>query len=207
VPTPTPNPAPTPATPAPPASGDQGSPQHGSGDSGTPSKPSQDQQPPKADKPLPPPVAINLTPDAATSYDPDALPTGSIGDPTLALDGQALTAWTLQLPTTGAGTAVRPPSAGVLIDLGKARDVRRLDVLTPTPGISIDVYGTTARKAPARLKDAGWDLLATQLDVGKRQKIPLGDGTKSYRQILVWIADGPGDGTSTVSLSELQLLG
>jgi hypothetical protein len=129
------------------------------------------------------------------------------GEPKLAFDGDPKTAWTVTLPTPA---LVADPQAGLLIDLGDAATkLRRLTLTPTTPGTTIVVYGTNDATAPATLKDKGWKKLATQLDVTGKTNITLGDdvtGTAKVRQVLIWFAQGPDDGTSTsVGISELKL--
>jgi hypothetical protein len=128
------------------------------------------------------------------------------GDPSAAFDGDASTAWSVAL---GTPELVLEPQAGLLIDLGSATKLRQLVVTPTTPGTTIEVYGSDAETAPATVDDKGWKKLATQLDVDGKTKITLGKdavGTGKVRQLLIWFAAGPDDGTSTsVGISELQL--
>ncbi len=128
------------------------------------------------------------------------------GEPKLAFDGDPATTWSVALPTP---ELVAEPSAGLLIDLGTATKLRRLTLIPTTPGTTIEVYGTKDAKAPATLDDKGWTKLATQLDVDGKTNITLGDdpaGTGKLRQVLIWFAEGPDDGTSTsVGIRELKL--
>jgi hypothetical protein len=148
-----------------------------------------------------------------TTTTPATTPNGKVhadsdfsGDPSAAFDGDPTTAWSVAL---GTPELVAEPQAGLLIDLGTATKLRKL-VLTPTtPGTTIEVYGSDADTAPATVDDKGWKKLATQLDVNGRTRITLGKdtvGTGKVRQLLIWFAAGPDDGTSTsVGISELQL--
>jgi hypothetical protein len=128
------------------------------------------------------------------------------GDPSTAFDGDPATAWSVAL---GTPELVLDPQVGLLIDLGTATKLRKLVVTPTTPGTTIEVYGSAAGTAPATLDDKGWKKLATQLDVDGKTKITLGQdavGTGKVRQLLIWFAAGPDDGTSTsVGISELQL--
>jgi hypothetical protein len=155
------------------------------------------------------------TPPATTTpTDPNAAPTVAkvhpdtdfSGDPSAAFDLDPNTAWSVALTTP---ELIANPQVGLLIDLGSATKLRQL-VLTPTtPGTTIEVYGTDATVAPATLADKSWKKLATQLDVKGKTKITLGKdavGTGKVRQLLIYFAAGPDDGTSTsVGISELQL--
>jgi hypothetical protein len=155
------------------------------------------------------------TPPATTTpTDPNAAPTAAkvhpdtdfSGDPSAAFDLDPNTAWSVALTTP---ELIADPQVGLLIDLGSATKLRQL-ILTPTtPGTTIEVYGTDATVAPATLADKSWKKLATQLDVKGKTKITLGKdavGTGKVRQLLIYFAAGPDDGTSTsVGISELQL--
>ena len=85
----------------------------------------------------------------------------------------------------------------------------QLHRLEAAAGRPAEVYGSDADTAPATVDDKGWKKLATQLDVTGKTKITLGKdtvGTGKVRQLLIWFAAGPDDGTSTsVGISELQL--
>jgi hypothetical protein len=101
---------------------------------------------------------------------------------------------------------------GLVIDLGKAQKLRKMTITTTTPGATVEVYGSADPMPPATLDDAGWQHLATQLDVdgGEKTSITLGDdvtGTKKIRQLMVWFAQGPDDGSASVGISELKLFG
>jgi hypothetical protein len=126
--------------------------------------------------------------------------------PFAAFDGDPATAWSVAL---GTPELVLDPQVGLLIDLGTATKLRKLVVTPTTPGTTIEVYGSDAETPPATLDDKGWKKLATQLDVDGKTKITLGKdavGTGKVRQLLIWFAAGPDDGTSTsVGISELQL--
>ena len=73
---------------------------------------------------------------------------------------------------------------------------------TPTPGMSIEVYGANSGP-PAAITDAGGDHLASRAGIAARTKVRLGD--RAYRYLLVWIAGAPPDGARP-AISELSLL-
>ena len=99
-----------------------------------------------------------------------------------------------------------------MIDLGKAQKLRRLSITTTTPGTTVEVYGSPDPIPPATLDDDGWTHLATQLDVdgGEKTNITLGEdvtGTDKVRQVMIWFAQGPDDGSTSVGISEIKLFG
>jgi hypothetical protein len=155
------------------------------------------------------PTQTTTTPPTTTPAAPNGKvhpDTDFTGDPSAAFDGDPTTAWSVALATP---ELVLEPQAGLLIDLGEATKLRKLVVTPTTPGTTIEVYGSDADTPPATLADKGWKKLATQLDVEGATKITLGKdavGTDKVRQLLIWFAAGPDDGTSTsVGISELQL--
>jgi hypothetical protein len=211
-PAPAPTPAPaapvTPAAPATPAGEDDG------GDSGGQAKgdadndgkadeetPAKGDEPPKDAEPQAPLAPIDLAGVIPTTFDPAGRPAETFTDPALALDGDPATAWTATLTPEEIAT----PQVGLSLDLGEAIGLRRLTLTPSTPGTTIEVYGTRKATPPASIDDAGWTQLATQLDVRGKTRIPLGDGTDRVRHLLVVIADGPVDGSTTVGISELAL--
>jgi hypothetical protein len=134
----------------------------------------------------------------AVAYAPYAPGTVDLGDPSRTVDGSTRTAWRAPAaddPAVGA-------QAGVYIDLAGKEQLRRLVVRTPTPGMSIEVYGAVSGP-PAEITAPGWDHLADRANVAEQSRIRLPDAR--YRYILVWITAGPPDGARP-AISELSLL-
>ncbi len=208
TPTPTPTPTPPPVTPSPPpTTGTEGTTpgDTGSGkDSGKPEK----ETAPVERAPLTP-VELDPATTVAAAYNPFAHdPSTFSGEAKQAFDGDPATSWTVALPTP---TDVDTPAVGLVIDLGKKQKLRKMTITTTTPGATVEVYGSADPMPPATLDD-GWKHLATQLDVdgGEKTSITLGDdvtGTQKVRQLMVWFAQGPDDGSASVGISELKLFG
>jgi hypothetical protein len=181
-------PAPTPPAPTPPAA--------------SAPKPTTTQKKPAAEKPKTPSpgplAAIALKPEAAAVYNPYARPETDFTDPKLALDGDKATAWTASF--SGDDTLL-----GVVLDLGRSKGARALQLVTSTPGMTVEIYAARGAQPPVSVQDPGWDHVATQLDVADDGRIRLGDGTKKYRWILVWPTEGPADGGTQVAVSELKV--
>jgi hypothetical protein len=135
---------------------------------------------------------------AAVTYAPYAGPDVDLGDPSRTVDGSSRTAW----KAPAAADPAAPPQVGVYVDLAGRERLRRLVLETPTPGMSIEVYGAV-HGPPASITDAGWDHLADRAGIAATTKVRLPD--RAYRYLLVWIVGAPPDGARP-AISELSLL-
>lgn len=134
------------------------------------------------------PVPILLDTNAAQVYNPNALPESRFGDPSLATDGEATTAWSVQLE------AAEAPAVGVglALDLHTPLRVARLALITDTPGITVQVYGDSGRKLPETLSSEGWVRLSRAHLVKRRKAtIELGEASRRFRRLLIWIVKAP----------------
>jgi hypothetical protein len=152
-----------------------------------------------------PPEAIALADGAATLYDPYHRDT-VIGDPAKAIDGNVATSF----PITAADGSTTI-GAGLVVDLGKTRGIRELDLTTKTPGFKVELYATDSEELPPDVLDTRWAHIKDIPDVGTaadggKQTVTLGSGTTKYRHVLLWFTAPPTDGL-TVRVSELKLLG
>jgi hypothetical protein len=151
-----------------------------------------------------PPEAIALADGAATLYDPYKRDTAA-GDAAKAIDGNPATSF----PVTVADGATQV-GAGLVVDLGKTRGIRELDLTTKTPGFKVELYATDSDELPPDVLDTRWAHLKDISDVGTaaggKQIVTLGSGTSKYRHVLLWFTTPPKDGL-TVRVSELKLLG
>jgi hypothetical protein len=158
---------------------------------------------PRTTTPTPPPEPRYTVTDialgaAAVAYAPYAASTVDLGDPSRAVDGSTRTVW--KAPAAADPTA--PPQLGLYIDLGSKEQLRRLKLQTPTPGMSIEIYGAR-HGPPATITEPGWDHLASRSGIAAQTKVKLGD--RRYRYVLVWIVGAPPDGARP-AISELSLL-
>jgi hypothetical protein len=156
----------------------------------------------------PAPAAIKLADGATKIYDPYTR-AGASGDAAKAVDGDHSTSWYVD-PINPA-----QPNVGFVVDLGKLQGVREIQLTTPTPGFSVEIYATDAATAPPNILDTRWSHIKDASDVGTKDassagkdkgKIVLGAGTSKYRTVLLWFTKPPTDGTR-IRLSELELLG
>lgn len=134
---------------------------------------------------------------AAVAYAPYAAPDADLGDPSRAVDGSTRTAW--KAPVAADPTA--PPQLGIYVDLAGREKLRSLKLLTPTPGMNVEIYGATSGP-PESITDAGWDHLASRTGIAAQTKVKLLD--RPYRYVLVWIVGAPPDGARP-AISELSL--
>jgi hypothetical protein len=153
------------------------------------------------------PQAILLDTNAATTYNPYAYPVANFGDPSLAIDGETSTAWTAQVDP-----AVAPKMAeGLAIDLKSPRKLSAVELVTTTPHMTVQVYGTTASTLPASITDPAWVKLSVSLSVkSKHVRIKL-KSAKAVRFVTLWISRAPASSVGTpqapghVSVNELEL--
>jgi hypothetical protein len=134
---------------------------------------------------------------AAVVYAPYASASADLGDASRVVDGTTRTAW--RTPSFDAGAR---PQMGVYVDLASAQKLRKLVLATPTPGMSVEIYGAT-QGPPDSITAPGWTHLASRGGIGASTTIGLGD--RSERYVLVWIVGLP-SGATSAAISELSLL-
>jgi hypothetical protein len=159
----------------------------------------------------PQPAAIVLDPDAASTYNPYGYPASEFGDPSLAIDGDTSTEWTARV-----NPAVAPKMAeGLVIDLHTPERLAAVELVTSTPGMSIQVYGAKTSSLPTSITDPSWVQLTPYLTVKKRhERIKLQDSGKGFRFVTLWISKASAASVGTpskevppthVSVNELEL--
>lgn len=151
---------------------------------------------------------ILLDTDAASTYNPYEYPTSWFGDPARAIDGDSSTAWTAQVnPATAPNMAV-----GLLIDLHSKQKIGVLELITSTPGLTVQVYGATGRTAPASITDPAWvPLTAPKVPKKKHLRLPLRHDKQAFSFIALWISKAPSASVGTpaapghVAVDEVEL--
>jgi hypothetical protein len=150
---------------------------------------------------------VLLDTNAAAIYNPGNLAASRFGDPSLAIDGDTTTAWTVKLQ----GSEAPAVGAGLTLDLKAPLKIAQLTLITESVGMTVQVYGTKSAKVPQALHSEEWVRLSKAHVVKKRKaSITLSEDKKAFRQLLVWIAQAPTSGsgqftTSEVSIDEIQL--
>ncbi len=209
-----PSPAPTP-TPVPKASGGS-TPAESTGSTTTPANTNttetgttttespKSKEGSKSEQPTP----ILLDTNAATTYNPYNFPESGFGDPALAIDGESSTAWTAQVQPS----SFPKMAEGLLINLRSATKLGRLELATPTRGMTVQVYGADGAKVPTTITEPGWTLLSGSHVLEKKvTHLKLHTAGKAFSRLLVWITRAPAasQGTATapghVALSEVAL--
>jgi hypothetical protein len=148
-----------------------------------------------------------LDTNAASTYNPSAYPASYFGDPSLAIDGETATGWTAQVDP-----AVAPKMAeGLVIDLKTPHKISAVEVITTTPGMSVQIYGSSAHTLPPLITDPAWSKLSVTLQVKSRHTHIKLKGTKPVRFLTLWISKAPASSVGTaqapgqVSVNELEL--
>jgi hypothetical protein len=153
-------------------------------------------------------AAILLDTDAAKTYNPYEYPASWFGDPSLAIDGDPSTAWTAQV-----NPATAPKLAeGLLLDLKSEQRISVLQLITSTPGMTVQVYGTAARTAPESITAPAWVPLSPPKLAKKRTlRLALRDSKKTFAFVVLWISSAPKSAIGTpeapghVAVNEVEL--
>jgi hypothetical protein len=153
------------------------------------------------------PSAILLDTDAASTYNPYHYPETDFGDPALAIDGEASTAWTAQVIPSAAPRMAE----GLLIDIKSPTKLGSVKIHTATPGMTVQIYGASGSKAPAAITAPGWTQLSSSHVLKKTERLKLNTAGKQFRFVVVWLVKAPagltgsGQAPARVSLNEVEL--
>jgi len=152
------------------------------------------------------PSPILLDTNAASVYNPYNYPATLFGDPSLAIDGEAGTAWTAQVQAEDAPKMAE----GLLLDLKTPQKLGSSAVKTTTTGITVEVYGTNGSTPPASISDPAWArIVGLKVLTKKSTTLKLKTKGKGYRYILLWLAKAPSTSTAaspgSVSIDEWEL--
>jgi hypothetical protein len=150
--------------------------------------------------------AILLDTNAASTYNPYHYPLSNFGDPSLAIDGETATGWTAQVDP-----AVAPKMAeGLVIDLKSARKLSALELITTTPRMTVQVYGSAGSTLPPSITDPAWVKLSGSLLV-KARHFHIKLKSNAVRFVTLWISAAPAASVGTtqapgrVSVNEIEL--
>jgi hypothetical protein len=152
------------------------------------------------------PSPILLDTNAASVYNPYSYPATLFGDPSLAIDGEASTAWTAQVQA-----AVAPKMAeGLVLDLKSPQKLGSVAVKTTTTGTTVEVYGANGKTLPTSISDPAWNrIVGLKVLDKKTTTLKLKTDGKGYRYILLWLAKAPASSTAaspgSVSINEFEL--
>jgi hypothetical protein len=152
------------------------------------------------------PSPILLDTNAASTYNPYSYPSTLFGDPSLAIDGEAKTAWTAQVQARDAPRMAE----GLVLDLKSPQKLGSATVTTTTTGTTVEVSGANGHALPASISDPEWKRLAgLKILKKKTTSLTLKTNGKGYRFIVLWLAKAPPSSTAAnpgaVSIDELEL--
>ncbi|HSZ70877.1 MAG TPA: hypothetical protein VK756_11010 [Solirubrobacteraceae bacterium] len=171
-------------------------------------KPSTTGTSPSGEAKTPQPSAILLDTNAAGTYNPYNYPEAGFGDPALAIDGEASTAWTAQVQPSSAPNMAE----GLVIDLNTATKLGAVKLVTQTPGMTVQIYGANGKQAPATITAPGWlPLSSSRVLKKKATHVKLRAYTQGLRFLVVWIVKAPASAVGTpqapghVDLNEVEL--
>jgi hypothetical protein len=147
-------------------------------------------------------LPILLDTNAAEVYNPESLPPTRFGDPSLAIDGEATTAWGVELEPAQAPAV----EVGLALNLNATLKVVKLSLVTETPGMTVQVYGTSDRTLPASLSSTSWVRLShAHLVKRRRATIELQEATKRFRRLLIWIVKAPTSSNGQLTGGEVKI--
>jgi len=138
----------------------------------------------------------------SSDYDPEGDGTEHPEEAPLAIDqdstASAWTSETYQTPTFEPKTGV-----GLWVDASEPVIATAMEVLTPTPGWTLEVYGSNE---PIPEQVADWTSLALVPQVSERQRVDLITAGERYRYYLLW-ATNPADTDDGygVAISDVKL--
>ncbi len=155
-----------------------------------------------------PPTPILLDTNAASTYNPYGYPVSEFGDPRLAIDGETATAWTARV-----NPAVAPKMAvGLVVNFKSSQKVASLTLITSTPGMTVQVYGSSGNSLPGSITDPAWTALSSAQVASKHTtQIKLREASKAFHYIVLWINNAPASEVGTakapghVSVNEVEL--
>jgi serine/threonine-protein kinase len=138
----------------------------------------------------------------SSDYDPEGDGTEHPEEAPFAIDedsaGSAWTSETYQTPTFEPKSGV-----GLWVDAGEPVNATAMEVLTPTPGWTLEVYGSND---PIPDEVADWTSLALVPEVSERQRVELITAGERYQYYLLW-ATNPADTEDGygVAISDVKL--
>jgi serine/threonine-protein kinase len=145
-------------------------------------------------------TAVKLDTSGADDFDPEA----SGGDDSehpeevrLAIDGSVQTRWETETYTVG---DLQKEGVGLILNPRAPVAARALDIVTPIPGWTAEVYASDDR--PDDL--ASWTRISGESPVEEEQRIELDTAGQEFSYYLLWITALP-EGEQKAAVSELTL--
>ena len=138
----------------------------------------------------------------AADYDPQGDDEEHSEEIELALDDdRSATAWTTE--TYESDSFGEKQGVGMYVDTGEPVEASEMEVRTPTPGWTLEVYGTNE---PIPDDVSGWTRLAQVPEVAEQQRVDLITAGVTYQYYLLWITDPAEVDTGFgVAISDIRL--
>jgi hypothetical protein len=137
-------------------------------------------------------AAILLDTNAASTYNPYRYAASNFGDPSLAIDGDTATGWTAQVDPAAAPKMAE----GLVIDLKSASKLSALELITTTPQMTVQVYGSAGSALPPSITDPAWVKLSPSLLV-KARHFHIKLKSTPVRFVTLWISKAPAGSAGT----------
>lgn len=139
---------------------------------------------------------------SAADYDPEGDDSEHPNEVSLAIDSdRSASAWTTE--TYEAETLSDKSGVGLYVDAGEPIEASSMEIRTPTPGWSLEVYGSND---PIPDDVAGWNRLGQVDDVTEREQVNLITAGEGYQFYLLWItAPAETDDGFGVAISDIKL--
>jgi serine/threonine-protein kinase len=143
-------------------------------------------------------TAVKLNTSGAGDFDPDGDASEHPEEVRLAIDGNVATRWETETYTVG---DLQKPGVGIVIEPRAPVAARAIDIVTPIPGWSAEVYASDERAEDL----AGWGpRIGSATRVDEQQRIELDSAGQSLDYYLLWITSLP-EGEQKAAVSELTL--
>ncbi len=140
----------------------------------------------------------------ATDYDPEGDQVEHSNETSKVIDSdRSATAWTTE--TYSDSGLSSKSGVGLYVDAGQPVAASEMEVRTPTPGWTLEVYGANE---PIPEDITGWTSLARVSDVQKQQRVDLATAGERYRYYLLWVTEPAEiDSGYGVAISDIRLFG
>jgi len=143
-----------------------------------------------------PPEPIELQAQDLSVYNPGSTyPATAIGDPRRNFEEGATTLWSVQVQPPGAPEV----DVGLLVHFSNGRHVGKLEVITSTPGYTLEVFGTTATKPPTAITAKAWKPLGHETKLKKKTMLTLKHTSERFHYVVLWISKVPASLAGTTS--------
>jgi serine/threonine-protein kinase len=143
-------------------------------------------------------TAVKLDTSGADDFDPEGDAVEHAEEVRLAIDGSVATRWETETYTDD--FAAQKSGVGLIVNPRAPVAARALDIVTPTPGWSAEVYASEDR--PDELAD--WTRIGSAPTVEEGQRIDLDTAGQTFSYYLLWITALPED-EQKAAVSELSL--